>query len=60
MQELDDLSNWKLITYYYFMNNAYGKTAADPNWNEYRKADVNNDGKADIEDLAAVARMILN
>lgn len=38
---------------------AYGKTSADPDWNQYNKADVNHDNKVDISDLAAVATMIL-
>lgn len=37
----------------------YGKTSADPNWNLYKKADINNDGVIDILDLAALARLIL-
>ncbi|MEK8127279.1 cellulase family glycosylhydrolase [Paenibacillus filicis] len=38
---------------------AYGKTSADPDWDRYKLADVNNDGKVDITDLAIVARAIL-
>ncbi|NHW35692.1 hypothetical protein GQF04_13925 [Paenibacillus aceris] len=38
---------------------SYGKTSADPNWSSYKNADLNNDGKVDIEDLAALARKIL-
>ncbi|UJF31387.1 cohesin domain-containing protein [Paenibacillus hexagrammi] len=38
---------------------AYGKTSADSDWNSYKAADLNNDGKIDIEDLAAMARKIL-
>jgi hypothetical protein len=38
---------------------AYGKTSADPDWAQFMKADINRDGKVDIEDLAAVARKIL-
>ncbi|MZQ87415.1 hypothetical protein GQF01_35380 [Paenibacillus sp. 5J-6] len=37
----------------------YGKTSDDPNWQLYKKADLTNDGKIDIADLAVVARMIL-
>ncbi|NOV03690.1 leucine-rich repeat protein [Paenibacillus planticolens] len=37
----------------------YGKTSADPKWEQYKIADINNDGKIDIVDLAAVARWIL-
>ncbi|NOV04368.1 alginate lyase family protein [Paenibacillus planticolens] len=38
----------------------YGKTSADPNWNQYRIADMNNDGKIDIFDLAFIASKILS
>ncbi|MEK8129998.1 glycoside hydrolase family 3 N-terminal domain-containing protein [Paenibacillus filicis] len=38
---------------------AYGKTSADPDWDKYKIADVNNDGKVDILDLAIVANAIL-
>lgn len=38
---------------------AYGKTSADPDWNLYKYADLNNDGIVDILDLAALARLIL-
>ncbi|WP_053377044.1 sugar-binding domain-containing protein [Paenibacillus sp. FJAT-27812] len=38
---------------------AYGKTSADPNWSQYKKADLNADGKVDIEDIAMLARWIL-
>jgi len=37
----------------------YGKTAADPNWHLYKKADLNQDGVIDIVDLAMLARQIL-
>ncbi|MBB3111333.1 beta-xylosidase [Paenibacillus phyllosphaerae] len=38
----------------------YGKTSADPQWNAlYGKADQNGDGKIDIVDIVAVARLIL-
>lgn len=37
----------------------YGKTSDDPNWQLYKKADLNNDGKIDIADLAFVAKLIL-
>ncbi|MBW7460608.1 hypothetical protein K0U00_41745, partial [Paenibacillus sepulcri] len=37
----------------------YGKTSADPNWSQYEKSDYNSDGKIDIEDLSALARLIL-
>lgn len=39
---------------------AYGKTSADPEWEQYKRADVNNDDVVDIEDLVFVARAILN
>ncbi|MEC0229497.1 discoidin domain-containing protein [Paenibacillus alba] len=38
---------------------AYGKTSSDPAWAQYKKADVNNDDKVDLFDLAAVAQKIL-
>jgi hypothetical protein len=38
---------------------AYGMTSDSPNWNEVKRYDINNDGIIDIEDLAAVARLIL-
>ena len=38
---------------------AYGKTSADPDWSSYKNCDLNNDGKIDIADLAALARQIL-
>ncbi|NOU98804.1 hypothetical protein GC097_02055 [Paenibacillus sp. LMG 31457] len=37
----------------------YGKSSADPDWNQYKSADLNNDGVIDIADLAIVARKIL-
>ncbi|MBW7458849.1 glycoside hydrolase, partial [Paenibacillus sepulcri] len=37
---------------------AYGRTAADPNWPQYAKSDLNADGLIDIEDLSAMARLI--
>lgn len=38
---------------------AYGKTSADPSWSQYKKSDLNADGKIDIEDIAMLARWIL-
>jgi regulation of enolase protein 1 (concanavalin A-like superfamily) len=38
---------------------AYGKTSTDPNWPQYKKSDLNADGKIDIEDIAMLARWIL-
>ncbi|MEV5028295.1 Ig-like domain-containing protein [Paenibacillus sp. LPE1-1-1.1] len=38
---------------------SYGKTSAHPQWEQIKKADMNKDGKIDIEDLAALARLIL-
>jgi len=38
---------------------AYGKTSADPNWSQYKKSDLNADGKIDIVDIAMLARWIL-
>lgn len=37
----------------------YGLTSLDPNWIQIKAADINNDGKIDIQDLAAIARLIL-
>lgn len=38
---------------------AYGKTSTDADWELYRKADLTKDGKVDIEDLVAMALLIL-
>lgn len=38
---------------------AYGKSSSDPDWNQYKAADLNHDGTVDIEDLTALARLIL-
>jgi hypothetical protein len=38
---------------------AYGKTSTDPAWEQIKKLDINKDGKIDIEDLSALARLIL-
>lgn len=38
---------------------AYGKTEDSPDWATHSKADLNGDGKVDIEDLAKLARMII-
>lgn len=38
---------------------SYGKTEADSDWEQYKKADVNQDGIVDINDLAFVAKKIL-
>jgi hypothetical protein len=37
----------------------YGKTSADPDWNQYKSADLNHDGIIDIADLAIIATKIL-
>jgi len=37
---------------------SYGKTVSDPDWSKHARADVNGDGKVDIEDLAIIARAI--
>jgi polygalacturonase len=37
----------------------YGKTSEDPDWNQYKSADLNNDGVIDIADLVILARKIL-
>ncbi|NQX66526.1 DUF1349 domain-containing protein [Paenibacillus alba] len=38
---------------------AYGKTSADADWEKYKQADLNNDGRVDLIDLATLARQIL-
>jgi hyaluronate lyase len=38
---------------------AYGKTSADPDWDDHKFADLNNDGVIDIEDLVIIASLIL-
>ncbi|MGO4270936.1 cohesin domain-containing protein, partial [Paenibacillus sp. TAF58] len=39
---------------------AYGKTSADQDWAKFQKADVNHNVEVDIDDLAYIARAILN
>lgn len=39
---------------------AYGKSSESPDWDEVKKYDFNEDGVIDIEDLSALARLILN
>lgn len=39
---------------------AYGKSVNSPDWNQVKKYDINTDGTIDIEDLSALARLILN
>jgi hypothetical protein len=34
----------------------YGKDTSSPDWEQVKHADLNGDGKIDIEDLAIVAR----
>ncbi|CAM4221816.1 pimeloyl-ACP methyl ester carboxylesterase [Paenibacillus endophyticus] len=38
---------------------AYGKSSDSPDWNQVKKYDINADGTIDIEDLSALARLIL-
>jgi chondroitin AC lyase len=38
---------------------AYGKTSADIDWDKYKAADVHKDNKIDIQDLTAVAKLVL-
>src|SRR5690606_33564227 len=38
---------------------AYGKSSDSPDWEQVKKYDINNDGTIDIEDLVALARLIL-
>ncbi len=37
----------------------YGRTSQDPNWAAIKACDINNDGKIDILDLAAIAKLIV-
>ncbi|WP_238178073.1 cohesin domain-containing protein [Paenibacillus contaminans] len=37
----------------------YGKNTNSPDWEQVKQADLNGDGKIDIEDLAALARKII-
>ncbi|NOV03943.1 family 20 glycosylhydrolase [Paenibacillus planticolens] len=37
----------------------YGETAASPNWQQVKAADINKDGIIDISDMAAIANKIL-
>jgi hypothetical protein len=37
----------------------YGKTSDDPDWNQFKSADLNNDGIIDIADLVIIAVRIL-
>lgn len=37
----------------------YGKTAADPQWQSFKHADITGDGSIDIEDLVRAARMMI-
>lgn len=41
------------------MAKAYGKTAADADWDSVKRSDLNDDGKIDIEDLVLLAKLIL-
>ncbi|WP_162257259.1 dockerin type I domain-containing protein [Paenibacillus sp. Soil724D2] len=38
---------------------AYSRTSNDPEWAKYVRADVNHDGKVDIEDCAVIAGLLL-
>ncbi|MGO4547752.1 cohesin domain-containing protein [Paenibacillus sp. 2TAB23] len=38
---------------------AYGQSSDSPNWNQVKQYDINKDGTIDIEDLVALARLIL-
>jgi uncharacterized protein len=37
----------------------YGKASSDSNWNVMKRADMNKDGRIDILDISALARLIL-
>lgn len=41
------------------MSAHYGKTSASPDWSSVRRADLNQDGRIDIADIAELARLIL-
>ncbi len=41
------------------VSKAYGKTSDSPDWDEVKIYDINKDEKIDIEDLIALARLIL-
>ncbi|WP_312895053.1 dockerin type I domain-containing protein [Paenibacillus eucommiae] len=36
----------------------YGKDTSSPDWEQVKQADLNGDGKIDIEDLVAIAKKI--
>lgn len=42
------------------MAKGYGMTSQSPGWDAVKGSDLNRDGKIDIEDLAALARLIFN
>lgn len=42
------------------MVKAYGKTVDSPDWNEWKQFDINKDKAIDIEDLSALAQLIIN
>lgn len=42
------------------MVKAYGKSDRSPDWNEWKQFDINNDRVIDIEDLSALAQLIIN
>ncbi|WP_314584834.1 hypothetical protein [Paenibacillus terrigena] len=37
----------------------YGMTQQHPEWSKFKSADVDGDGKIDIVDLAAIAKIII-
>ena len=39
---------------------SYGKNYLSPDWNFVKRADINGDGKIDIDDLAEIANIIVN
>nr|WP_309492336.1 cohesin domain-containing protein [Paenibacillus sp. CGMCC 1.16610] len=42
------------------MVKAYGKSVDSPDWNDWKQFDLNNDKMIDIEDLSALAQLIIN
>ena len=42
------------------MVKAYGKTDQSADWNDWKQFDLNNDKVIDIEDLSALAQLIMN
>jgi len=41
------------------MSYHFGKSAGSPDWEQARKADLNNDGIVDLEDMLALSKKIV-